>query len=641
MLLGSDRILEISKEITLADARVDDIMGFRLYNKYYEGNSSESEVYISTHTPVKDVLSPDSMHIDIGRSPSRDTRNMNMGLENMNKSMFCLDDRLEPMTFEDSEHERGLQGLHEIDLQIGGEQINLGNIREISSSNNTANLKMGLENLNKSIFVLDDRMEPMTFDEPEIEGDLHGLFGKEIQTGGEKANIDNLHEISPSRNTTNLKMGLENINKSIFVLDDRMEPMTFDEPENLSGFHGLFEKEIQTGGGQTNIENVHESRVFSEELLQPLTFGKAEKHSGLPDKNIHTDRKNSVTEIHLEEEDAANTKLVDNEENVEAEIVQNPGVTSSGSRVSQTQKDHHVSIIVGVTPQSKFQAPSGKVLPEVLAVRTPAAKERKRITMKRKCYYDDQLVVPNEIFKCWINDPSDLVCKRRKVQHTAFSLWEAQKISGLPGNFLEPLISCNSLDFRYLIGERTHRSEKGYQPASSSSVDQNQSVPTLLKEQNESGSSLSREQNQTAPLLFEEHNQSAPSFPEEQNQTSPSFPGQPNQTAPLLSEEQIKCSSLPSIIKFSYWLREGPIAPSISTDFRYLYGFAHKKPEGDEVIKLSQVVKGKNKKESAMLFYEILVLKTKDYINVRQKKAYEDIQVMQTPALKLAFQVES
>ncbi|KAM6573224.1 hypothetical protein CsatA_017304 [Cannabis sativa] len=47
----------------------------------------------------------------------------------------------------------------------------------------------------------------------------------------------------------------------------------------------------------------------------------------------------------------------------------------------------------------------------------------------------------------------------------------------------------------------------------------------------------------------------------------------------------------------------------------------------EEVINLSRVLNGRTKKESARFFYEILVLNTKGYVNVKQDDAYTDILV--------------
>ncbi|KAK6246467.1 hypothetical protein QUC31_001232 [Theobroma cacao] len=51
----------------------------------------------------------------------------------------------------------------------------------------------------------------------------------------------------------------------------------------------------------------------------------------------------------------------------------------------------------------------------------------------------------------------------------------------------------------------------------------------------------------------------------------------------------------------------------------------------EETLKLSQILEGRTKKESVRLFYEILVLKTKGLVDVKQDTAFDDILVQQSP----------
>lgn len=56
-------------------------------------------------------------------------------------------------------------------------------------------------------------------------------------------------------------------------------------------------------------------------------------------------------------------------------------------------------------------------------------------------------------------------------------------------------------------------------------------------------------------------------------------------------------------------------------------------------VNLSQVSQGRTRKESARLFYEILVLKTTNYVDVQQNEAYGDIAVKKLPKLDKTFGV--
>ncbi|XP_044503241.1 sister chromatid cohesion 1 protein 2 isoform X3 [Mangifera indica] len=57
----------------------------------------------------------------------------------------------------------------------------------------------------------------------------------------------------------------------------------------------------------------------------------------------------------------------------------------------------------------------------------------------------------------------------------------------------------------------------------------------------------------------------------------------------------------------------------------------HKNRSEDEAVNFFHLSEGKTKKESARLFYEILVLKSKGFVDVRQDEAYGDILVQKVP----------
>ncbi|KAJ4729423.1 putative Sister chromatid cohesion 1 protein [Melia azedarach] len=61
---------------------------------------------------------------------------------------------------------------------------------------------------------------------------------------------------------------------------------------------------------------------------------------------------------------------------------------------------------------------------------------------------------------------------------------------------------------------------------------------------------------------------------------------------------------------------------------RFVY---HKERREDEAVKLLQLLEGKTKKESARLFYEILALKTKGYVDVQQDDPFGDILIWKAP----------
>lgn len=68
---------------------------------------------------------------------------------------------------------------------------------------------------------------------------------------------------------------------------------------------------------------------------------------------------------------------------------------------------------------------------------------------------------------------------------------------------------------------------------------------------------------------------------------------------------------------------------------RYLHQeIQRKKQLGVEAIALSPIVERKTRRESAMLFFEILVLSSGGFINVVQEKAFGDVLLQETPQLE-------
>lgn len=56
-----------------------------------------------------------------------------------------------------------------------------------------------------------------------------------------------------------------------------------------------------------------------------------------------------------------------------------------------------------------------------------------------------------------------------------------------------------------------------------------------------------------------------------------------------------------------------------------------KKRRQEEVLNLLRILEGRTKRESARLFYEILVLKSKGYVDVKEENFYGDILIWKTP----------
>ncbi|XP_057437468.1 sister chromatid cohesion 1 protein 2-like [Lotus japonicus] len=100
----------------------------------------------------------------------------------------------------------------------------------------------------------------------------------------------------------------------------------------------------------------------------------------------------------------------------------------------------------------------------------------------------------------------------------------------------------------------------------------------------------------------------------------------------LINEEINSCETENSKLEAGWSARTRKFASHLHRVFQD----QGKQKEGDDV-NFSEVVGGRDRKESARMFYELLVLKTTNYVNVKQDKAYEDIAVSKLPKFDQTF----
>ncbi|KAJ8767984.1 hypothetical protein K2173_020924 [Erythroxylum novogranatense] len=361
------------------------------------------------------------------------------------------------------------------------------------------------------------------------------------------------------------------------------------------------------------------------------------------------------------------------------------------------------------TPKSKFPNPSGATTPEFLCIRTPATKEHPCPTRKRKCIIDDVIVFPNNVIKQCIENSSDLVKKRRKAPCSAFAAWTASRVSSLPHGFLEPLISCTSLELRSLfsaskfnIPELVESAELPEKLASEcpnvGGMEETREVLIDLDiaESHSAGISVAAveppeklnmsecppldgvaengELSERVMLNFSGELESptvgrlvmrpeklivpkSPSVSLEQTALAPE--------TPIRNTSSLRAFESPERpeISFSYEpgledaereeYRTNVLGFDVSVMFKDMNSYEVDKPDyrglsertrfvarylkrcfierarrkEAEMVNLSPVLKKSSKKEGARLFYEILVLKSKGYVDVQQENSYDDILV--------------
>ncbi|KAJ4834302.1 hypothetical protein Tsubulata_034315 [Turnera subulata] len=402
-------------------------------------------------------------------------------------------------------------------------------------------------------------------------------------------------------------------------------------------------------------------------------------------------------------------------------------VASVGNKEDQINKeDAPLSIKLDVSPQSGFPNVSGIGTPEVLNITTPATKERARKSKghaqalgKRKFLYDKIVSIPNDVLKAAIEDPSDLVSRRRKAPRTALATWKMQRASDLPQYFLQPLIPCTSSLLQSLFGKKKSEMLKIFEaldsprklvsecadaggPVENVEASEMLGMPechTLnrpseaaepLEELNvetvappaveiltaESHDNAGLPQNVSNGLAVNRlvggdklpekldvpgsppvdgsslHTSIAPQTPVLHKTSSRPFERQERaETSSLVREEndlenvEKQQSCMSSEQEFDLHMLTEEIN-SCEGDGQENYGWSHRtrvvarflhscflnqqKRREEEVVNLLEILEGKIKKEGARFFYEVLVLKSKGCVHVKQENGYGDILLWKT-----------
>ncbi|KAK9272653.1 hypothetical protein L1049_003029 [Liquidambar formosana] len=272
-------------------------------------------------------------------------------------------------------------------------------------SHNLSNLEEFTDNLEENRFFHEKGLEFEMFNVAEEEyPDFVRPIGEEHQSGEEYPDsvrpIGEEHQNGEDQRKVSEKMSFENAKYQVITEDYNSR--------NL----------------EASIEMLRDKRFSQEECVDLERFGGAEEEP--PDLVRNFD----------EEHDATNATPINSLE-----------MTSSQNRKHHfIAKDHPLSITVDATLESKFPDASGATTPEFMVISTPANKERARTPSKRKCFLDNDVVLANKVLRESIHDSSGLVCKRRKVPHSALDAWKACRIPNLSQGFLEPLFPCTSLE---------------------------------------------------------------------------------------------------------------------------------------------------------------------------------------------------
>ncbi|XP_042436309.1 sister chromatid cohesion 1 protein 3-like isoform X1 [Zingiber officinale] len=272
--------------------------------------------------------------------------------------------------------------------------------------------------------------------------------------------------------------------------------------------------------------------------------------------------------------------------------------------------------------------PAGIPSPK-FSVRTPAKKEH-RMLRKRKILFDEAIVLSNKTLRKGIHDASNLVLKRKKAPHTFLDVWKHDQISTLQLDFSAPLIHC------MMASE----------------------LKTLFQTSSFVCSPLNILGDHDLNPLYPENNiNKASEVEQSQHKVVTELPSTGNYTEePITDKNEIEMQHLGSIesadagLDFISQELESQEKDAIVQEkgwslttravARYLYRklLVSNAEERRRSLSLYQILQRRKRSDSARFFYEILILKGRQVIDVSQDSPDE---IIISPTQKLEEEFKS
>ncbi|KAF8050221.1 hypothetical protein N665_2022s0007 [Sinapis alba] len=354
-------------------------------------------------------------------------------------------------------------------------------------------------------------------------------------------------------------------------------------------------------------------------------------------------------------------------------------------------------------PASLLNISEGETSHQFSIIPTPAGKESSRVSRKRKCIIDDEVMIPSKVMKKMIEDPSILVAKRRRIPYTDYPEKRIKRFTDPSRSSWDPLFPYGSLDLQLLfcqpiklkeqnttetpkaagqmkrsslrtvgspqaaalaelkitVPETVENNTEVSAETGASSVAAGSSHPTNVPPETPAKPAELAHLAPETPARTSEQTGIAPETPivSEQVEIAPETPVRESmskryfndhetceqETRPansftsieegpseicedrrdldaILMNEEVNAHETEDLQKETWSARTRSVAKFLEKTF------LEKREKGEEEkASLLQLCRGRTQKESARLFYETLVLKTKGYLEVKQNHPYSDI----------------
>ncbi|KAG9447201.1 hypothetical protein H6P81_013329 [Aristolochia fimbriata] len=489
------------------------------------------------------------------------------------------------------------------------------------------------ENISLSSSKLTDSWErPMTYPEMLSRGTHTDevLLSNITEAGQKEGNLNKIHDLDLTvekfrgHQGTFLDFGMCSNAGGTLEIYQKFE--NFDSPLNMMDISSLdvlkpFDLWVGESDKSWNLEaskEVLQGNALRQEddLNLGITCGSSQA-SNLPSRNLEAN--NEVLQgISCGASQASNPQCP-NEQKKQEEVIKVLEVVPLGVEKSVVpQVRSPVS-----TPKSNIPYPSVIATPESMMIHTPKRREQTPMQQRRKRSFDETIVLSNLAIRQGLHDTSSLVRRRKIAPHTSQDLWWQHVISILQHDFLEPLNPYIALELKALFAKDdiNHQSSVNLESALLNGV----ASKTPVESSHEKA--LSPKEfviDQMDPTCLEVPETYSEMIPEASiaNQREEMHAIESPDALNLMNEE-ISCELHEN--KDGWSVRTRAVAQYLHNSFLH-----DKEHNGDGVLSLFDILKGRSKTECVRLFYETLVLKSDGYIDVRQDTPYGEILLLTT-----------
>ncbi|KAL2951858.1 hypothetical protein AAZX31_19G078000 [Glycine max] len=406
------------------------------------------------------------------------------------------------------------------------------------------------------------------------------------------------------------------------TIPDRLELDVFelDELENVDRGHTAPPEEI-TLRDKENVCKTEGFGLFSHEKFEE--FDVAENTSSFDQDivgNAFLSKLLNMMDIEVSPQNSPTDLLLESWDKFQSSI--------SAFQEKVPIEDERLSVIppksknLDATPQSKFQGvgrpKQDSATPESMHVSTPAVREQPPFSRKRRVGLDRMIVLSNKAVIKNIKSAKDLVrfpfpreSRRTLLNAHCVQRQRESPISSLPNRFYEPLLPCSSSELQLLFSKKKMKLPNSLKIVETPG---NLDVP----ESPIAGTPLSP--SQSSDSLEIEETRRVLDVPESQASGFPKHKATDSQTPPLSQHENIEIESLetnevPNLMDEetnSRGTNESELLAGWSGRTREVasclhQSFLHARKQREDTVNFSQVFGGRARKESALLFYEVLM----------------------------------